>query len=248
MSTVLRSLEGGIVVLTIHRPEARNALDAQAYRALASSVAEADADGSVRAVILTGAGGHFTAGNDIRDFQAPLEPGEPAPISFLRSLAAFSKPLLAAVEGVAVGIGTTLLLHCDLVFAGRGARLRMPFVQLGLCPEGASTFLLPRAVGTRRAVEWLMLGREITAAEAAEAGLVTAAVEDGGALARAVETARQLVALPAGSLRATKALLRRPGREGVAAAFEAETEEFIARRDSPEAQAAFAAFLARRGR
>jgi len=248
MSTVTQALEAGILTVTMNRPELRNALDAATYRALSAALAAADADAGVRAVVLAGAGGHFTAGNDLRDFQAPAAAGEPPGITFLKSLAEFGKPLLAAVEGVAVGIGTTLLLHCDLAFAGRGARLRMPFVNLGLCPEGASTLLLPQTVGAKRASEWLMLGREISGAEAAEAGLVTAAVDDGGALRRAMETARELAALPPESVRVTKALLRRPEREAVLATFAAEIEEFQRRRISPEAQAAFAAFFAKRAR
>lgn len=246
MDHVRKALEGRVLTVTIDRPESRNALDVAMYQALSAALAEADADEGVAAAVLTGAGGHFTAGNDLRDFQAAPVPGEPAGITFLRALAGFGKPLLAAVEGVAVGIGTTLLLHCDFAFAGRGARLRMPFVNLGLCPEGASTLLLPRLVGQKRAAEWLLLGREISGAEAAETGLVTAAVEDGGALARAQETAQALAALPPRSLRASKALLRAPEREEVLAAFGREIEQFLALRTAPEAQAAFAAFFARR--
>lgn len=250
MSTVVKTSAGAVLTVTITRPESRNALDVATYRGLAAALAEAGADPAVQAVILTGAGGHFTAGNDLRDFQAALPPdgGEPPGIAFLRSLSAFPKPLLAAVEGVAVGIGTTLLLHCDFAYAGRGARLRMPFVPLGLCPEGASTVLLSPHVGAKRAAEWLLLGREIPGAEAAEAGLVTAAVEDGTALARARETAAQLVALPPEAIRTSKALLRRPVRAAVDQALDAELAEFRTRIASPEAQAAFAAFFSRRGK
>ena len=248
MSTVKRSIEEGILTVTMDRPEARNALDAAAYRALSEALAGAAADDSVRAVILTGAGGHFTAGNDLRDFMAGQVSGEPAGVLFLRSLVAFGKPLLAAVEGVAVGIGTTMLLHCDFAFAGRSARLRMPFVPLGLCPEGGSSVLLPRLVGHKRAADWLLTGREVSGAEAAEAGLLTAAVDDGAALARAREAAAQLARLPPQAVRAAKELLRGPERSEVLAAIDREMVQFIERLGSEEAQAAFAAFFARRGK
>jgi len=248
MSTVKKSLDEGVLTVTIDRPEARNALDNASYRALSDALAGADGDAAVRAVILTGAGGHFTAGNDLRDFMSGELSGEPAGIAFLRSLVGFGKPLLAAVEGVAVGIGTTMLFHCDFAFAGRSARLRMPFVPLGLCPEGGSSVLLARLVGARRAADWLLTGREISGAEAAEAGLLNAAVDDGGALARARETARQLASLPPEAVRAAKELLRAPQRPEVLAAIDRELVRFVERLGSEEAQAAFAAFFARRAK
>jgi len=244
-----RSLDGGVLTLTMNRPEARNALDADAYRALTAAVAAAGGDAAVGAVIVTGAGGHFTAGNDLKDFQRPLPAAGDAPgIAFLRALAGFGKPLLAAVEGVAVGIGSTMLLHCDFAWAGEGARFRMPFVPLGLVPEGASTLLLPRLAGWKWAADLLLLGREFTAAEALQAGLLTGVTATGGALARVREAAAQLQALPPEALRATKALLRRPDRAAVKEAIDLEMAEFRRRLPSPEAQAAFAAFFARRGK
>jgi len=248
MGTVIEASEAGVVSLTLNRPERRNALDAEAYRALVAALAAADGNPAVRAVLITGAGGHFTAGNDIREFQLPLPREESAGILFLRALAGFGKPLLAAVEGVAVGIGTTLLLHCDFAFAGAGARFRMPFVPLGLCPEGGSTLLLPRVAGSKRAADLLLTGREFTAAEAVEAGLLTAAVAAGGALARARGVAGALAALPPEAVRASKALLRRADREAVHAAIDAEMVEFGKRLGSDEAQQAFAAFFAARGK
>ena len=247
--SLIRSLEGGVLTLTMSRPEARNALDEGTYRALTAAVTAADRDAAVGAVIATGAGGHFTAGNDIKDFQKALPAAGDAPgIAFLRALSGFGKPLLAAVEGVAVGIGSTMLLHCDFAFAGEGARFRMPFVPLGLVPEGASTLLLPRLAGSKRAAELLLLGREFSAAEALEAGLLTGVVPSGGALARAREVASQLHALPPEAVRATKALLRRPDRTLVKEAVDHEMAEFRRRLGSAEAQAAFAAFFARRGK
>jgi enoyl-CoA hydratase/carnithine racemase len=252
--SVDRSLESGVLRFTINRPEARNALDEGAYRALSEGLAGADADAQVRAVVLTGAGGHFTAGNDLREFQALAQgraPGgadaEPGGVLWLKALVAFGKPLLAAVEGVAVGIGTTTLLHCDLAFAGAGARFRMPFVPLGLCPEGGSSWLLPRAAGQKRAADLLLTGREFGAAEAEAAGLLSGVVPDGGALARASEAARQIAALPPGAVRTAKALLRRAEKGPVLEAIGAEMVEFRRLLGSPEAAAAFAAFFARRG-
>ncbi len=248
-SALTRSLDGGVLTLTMNRPEARNALDADTYRALTQAVAAAGGDAAVGAVIVTGAGGHFTAGNDLKDFQKPLPAAGDAPgIALLRALAGFGKPLLAAVEGVAVGIGSTMLLHCDFAWAGEGARFRMPFVPLGLVPEGASTLLLPRLAGWKRAADLLLLGREFTAAEALQAGLLTGVTATGGALARAREAAAQLQALPPEALRATKALLRRPDRAAVQEAINLEMAEFRRRLPSAEAQAAFAAFFARRGK
>ena len=248
MSTLLSADEGGVRTLTMNRPEARNALDLASYRALTAALVEAGRDPAVRAVVLTGAGGHFTAGNDLKDFQQPVPEGDTPGLSWLKALVAFEKPLLAAVEGSAVGIGCTMLLHCDFAFAGRGARLQMPFVPLGLCPEGASSLLLARLVGHRRAWDWLLTGRPFTGAEAAGAGLLTAATDDGAALARAREQARALVELPPESLRVTKALLRRAERAEVLETLETEIVEFKKRRGSAEAQAIFAAFFARRGK
>lgn len=248
MSSVLTSTEAGVRTLTMSRPEARNALDLAAYRALSAALADAGRDPAVRAVVVTGAGGHFTAGNDLKDFQGEMTPGDVPGIAFLKALAVFEKPLLAAVEGVAVGIGGTMLLHCDFAYAGRGARFRLPFVPLGLCPEGGSTVLLSRVVGPKRAWDWLLTGREFTGAEAAESGLVTAATEDGAALRTALETARALAGLPPEALRVTKSLLRRGEREEVLQALDLELAEFQRRRQSPEAQAIFAAFFAKRAR
>jgi enoyl-CoA hydratase/carnithine racemase len=247
--SLIPSLDGGVLTLTMNRPEARNALDADTYRALTAAVTAADLDASVGAVIVTGAGGHFTAGNDLKDFQRPLPPSGDAPgITFLRAVAGFGKPLVAAVEGVAVGIGSTMLLHCDFAWAGEGARFRMPFVPLGLVPEGASTLLLPRLAGSKRAAELLLLGREFSAAEALQAGLLTGVTPSGGALAQAWETAAQLQARPPEAVRATKALLRRADRTAVGEAIDAEMEEFRRRLASREAQAAFAAFFARKAK
>lgn len=249
MSHLIPSLDGGLLTLAIDRPEARNALDTATYRALTEAVAAAEGDPAVSVVIVTGTGGHFTAGNDIRDFQI-LEPveGDSPGIALLRALAVFGKPLVAAVEGVAVGIGSTMLLHCDFAWAGEGARFRMPFVPLGIVPEGASTLLFPRLAGAKRAADLLLLGREFNAAEALASGLLTGVTPKGGALARAREAAAQLQALPPEALRATKALLRRPDRAAVQETMDLEMAELRRRVPSAEAQAAFAAFFQKKGK
>lgn len=237
--------EAGIRLLTLDRPERRNALDRATYLALAAAFEAAGEDEAVRAVVLTGAGGCFTAGNDIRDFQDVATPGQSPGLTFLKALRACPKPVVAAVEGHAVGIGTTLLLHCDLAYAGAGALFRTPFTALGLSPEAASSHLLPLAAGTKRAAEILLLGEVFGADEAVAAGLVNAAVARGAALDTALAKARALAALPAASIAATKRALRRGGDEAVARAFAEEAEVFQALRRGPDAQAAFAAFLRR---
>ncbi|WP_336486992.1 enoyl-CoA hydratase/isomerase family protein [Methylobacterium nigriterrae] len=248
MTATLRIADpaGGIRLLTIDRPARRNALDRATYAALTAALAEAGGDGAVRAIVLTGAGTCFTAGNDLADFRDTAETGEEsAGLSFLKALAGCPKPVLAAVEGHAVGIGTTLLLHCDLAFAGAGARFRLPFVALGLSPEGASSYLLPLAAGPKRAAALLMLGEPFGPETALEAGIVNAVVSEGTALESALETARALAALPPESLAATKRMLRAGHAALVARTLESEAETFHALRRSPAAQAAFAAFFAR---
>ncbi|MER2196530.1 enoyl-CoA hydratase-related protein [Methylobacterium brachiatum] len=245
MSVRVADPEPGIRLVTIDRPERRNALDRATYAGLAAAFDAAAADATLRAVVLTGAGGCFTAGNDLKDFQDVEAGGDSPGLTFLKALRGCPKPVVAAVEGQAVGIGTTLLLHCDLAYAGDGARFRLPFTALGLSPEGASSYLLPLIAGTKRAAELLMLGEPFGAAEAVTAGLVNAAVPQGTALEIALARARSLAALPLASIAATKRALRRGQDASVARALAEEAEVFHALRRGPEAQAAFAAFLCR---
>jgi len=237
--------EPEIRLVTIDRPERRNALDRATYASLAAAFDAAGADATVRAVVLTGAGGCFTAGNDLKDFQDVEAGGDSPGLIFLKALRGCPKPVVAAVEGHAVGIGTTLLLHCDLAYAGDGARFRLPFTALGLSPEGASSYLLPLVAGTKRAADLLMLGERFGAPEAVAAGLVNAAVPAGTALETALGRASALAALPPASIVATKQALRRGQDETVARTLAEEAEVFHALRRGPEAQAAFAAFLRR---
>ncbi|AXA74163.1 enoyl-CoA hydratase-related protein [Achromobacter insolitus] len=237
------SRDGAVLTLTINRPDRRNALDTATYAALTEQIALASADTAVAAVILTGAGEHFTAGNDLRDFQAERGAGDSAGLTFLRALTMADVPVIAAVEGYAIGIGVTLLQHCDFVYIGDGATLRMPFVALGLCPEGASSLLMPRLAGARRAAEWLLQGKAFTAQEACDAGLATAAVPKGQALAAAQAAAADLARQPPAALRLTKAMLRRPDRQSIQDTLDYEAQQFRIRLQSEEAQAAFAKFF-----
>ncbi|MCZ8434808.1 enoyl-CoA hydratase-related protein [Achromobacter ruhlandii] len=223
MSAGLRvTRDGAVLTLVIDRQDRRNALDTATYTALTEQIALASADTGVSAVILAGAGEHFTAGNDLRDFQAERGAGDSAGLTFLRALTQADVPVIAAVEGYAIGIGVTLLQHCDFVYIGEGATLRMPFVALGLCPEGASSLLMPRLAGARRAAEWLLQGKAFSAREACEAGL-----------------AKQ----PPAALRLTKAMLKRPDRQAIQDTLDYEAQQFRARLQTEEAQAAFAAFF-----
>jgi enoyl-CoA hydratase/carnithine racemase len=236
----------GVRRITMNRPDRRNALDRASYRALIEALAEAEAASDIRAIVLTGAGGCFTSGNDIKDFAAAGAAIPRAAIDFLEAISTARKPIVAAVEGFAVGIGTTMLLHCDLAFAGRGASFRLPFVTLGLCPEGGSSYLLPLVAGPKKAAELLMLGEAFDAQGALEAGLLNAVTEEGEALGIATRKAAALAALPPESIALTKALLKRGGAAAVAETIATEARHFGERLVSAEAQAAFAAFLGRR--
>ena len=237
----------GVACIGIHRPQRRNALTSAMYQALAEALLAAEADDSVRAVVLHGEPDCFSAGNDIEDFLRRPPAGEEAPVTrFLRAIASAPKPLVAAVAGPAVGVGTTLLLHCDLVYAAPGARFQLPFTRLGLVPEAASSLLLPLLAGHQRAAELLLLGRPFGPEQAREAGLVNAVVPEAELLDTALATARELAALPPESVRLTKALLRERWAGAAAERMARESRLFRSRLDSPEAREAFNAFLEKR--
>ena len=241
--------DGAVRVLTITRPEKKNAFTFAMYEALARALKEADADPAVRVIVLGGAGGVFTAGNDLADFVAASggQAGNAhAPIQLLLQLVDQQKPLLAAVDGPAIGIGTTLLLHADYVVATTRARLQLPFAALGLSPEGGSSVLLPLLAGMPRASEWLLFGEPIPVERAREAGLVNAVVEPEALDGFVLERARLLAERPPAAVAAAKRLLREPLRPQVKAAIEREWHEFVARLQSPEALAALTAFLSKR--
>ncbi|WP_233154876.1 enoyl-CoA hydratase-related protein [Candidimonas nitroreducens] len=229
----------------IDRPQQRNAINAAMYTEMKAALLAAAADPECRAVILSGAGGHFTAGNDLKDFQAPRDENDSPALAFLRTLADLDIPVIAAVEGQAVGIGVTLLQHCDFVYASETARLRMPFVALGLCPEGGSSLLMAQIAGSRNAARWLLAAEPFDARQACEAGLVTAVSAAGQALADARAQADTLAKLPVAALRLTKHMLKQAQREPLARAFDNERDNFRARLQSAEAQDAFRRFFAR---
>jgi enoyl-CoA hydratase/carnithine racemase len=239
---ILVSQADGVCELRLNRPDKRNAITFAMYDALWDAMVRAEADDSVRAILLSGAGASFTAGNDLMDFMnRPPSTSEQGPARFIRLLPKIRKILVAAVHGSTVGIGVTMLLHCDLVLAARGARLSMPFVKLGLVPEAASSLLLPRLIGHQRAAELLLLGTPIDSAAALNFGLVNRVVEDDVLLEEARALARTVAEQPAGALRATKQLLR--SETGVTARIEEEMLAFQERLGSAEFKSAVQAFF-----
>ncbi|MGL4324844.1 MAG: enoyl-CoA hydratase/isomerase family protein [Beijerinckiaceae bacterium] len=236
----------GVRLLVIARPAKRNALDGVTYRALTDALRAADDDGAVRAVVITGEGGHFTAGNDLADFMGDAVSGARNAVDFLHTISTFSKPVIAAVEGNAIGIGVTMLQHCDFAYVASNVKMAMPFITLGLCPEGGSSLLLPKIAGTKMAADLLMTGRMFDGAFAVAAGLANETVAPGAALGRALAQAQTVAALPAEAMRVTKKLLKRADATAVREAIDVEAEHFAQRLHSQEAQAAFMAFFAKK--
>jgi len=238
----------GVIAITLARPERRNAITVAMYVALADAIEAASENESARLITIRGEGQDFTAGNDLMDFMAELPRGsDDIPVwRFLRALARNEVPILAAVQGNAVGIGTTMLLHCDLVIAEESARFSLPFVDLGLVPEAASTLLLPRLAGRRVAAKYLLLAEPFGAVEALEAGLLSHVVPD-GQLAEAFEDAvERLLAKPPQALRLTQKLLRHAANDEVVARMELESSHFSERLKSQEVAQAIAAFFQRK--
>jgi enoyl-CoA hydratase/carnithine racemase len=244
---VLTAQQDRVLILRINRVDKKNALTASMYEALTAALDQALEDADVRVVVITGDERCFTAGNDIVDFMAnpPLDTNSPV-MRFLRTLTTFPKPIVAAVNGVAVGIGTTLLLHCDLVYAGEGTRFSLPFVDLGLVAEGASSLLLPRLVGQRKAAELLLLAEPFDAATAAEMGLVNRVLPPAEVETFALAQAQKLAAKAPSALQLTKALMQRPLEDAIAEAIAVEAYHFAAQLRSPEAQEALQAFIEKR--
>lgn len=240
--------EQGLLTLRMDREDKKNALTRAMYGALADVLDAADEDRSVRAVLITGSETCFTSGNDVADFiQAPPSGLDSEVFRFMKALFDFSKPVVAAVSGPAVGIGTTLLLHCDLVYVARDAKLKMPFVNLGLCPEYGSSLILPRLLGHARAAELLLLGEAFTGEQAAAWGIANEALEDGAAtLARAREMAQRFEQLAPSAVAVSKRLMREPGREELRRVIMEEGELFGQRLRTPEAIEALSAFMQRR--
>ena len=249
---ILTSKAEGILTIQFNRPERKNAITAVMYQTMADAIIEGESDSAVRAILITGHPQIFTAGNDLEDFMknsAPLPgvPHESRPVfQFMRALAGATKPVVAAVSGAAVGIGTTLLMHCDLVYAADNAKFAMPFAQLGLCPEFASSLLLPQLAGYPRAAEKLLLGEAFLAEEAFQMGLVSKVLPLDELLPYAQKQAAKLVALPAASIRTTKALMKRARTSAINDTMQSENEKFGAMLLEGEAKEAFTAFFEKR--
>jgi enoyl-CoA hydratase/carnithine racemase len=251
-STVVRRMgEGGVLELRLNRPEKKNALSREMYAALSDGLRSAAADDAVRVVLLAG-GEDFTAGNDIADFAADAAGGDAGPLrtsaalDFLEAVTRFPKPVVAAVRGVAIGIGTTLLLHCDAAVVSRTARLQMPFTRLGIVPEAGSSLLLAARIGQARASWMLLSGDALDGEAAAREGLATRAVDDAEVEEAASALAAQLAALPPGAVADTKRLLRAPHAAALAEAMERERAVISERLRSAEAREIFEAFLSRK--
>lgn len=247
MSEILSRQEGNILVLSFNRPEKMNALTRSMYAGLAKGLNEAAGDFGIRAVIITSESQHFTAGNDISDFMDNPPTSDSSEVSqFLESLLNFPKPLIAAVKGNAVGVGTTMLLHCDVVVASPAAKFSMPFASLGLVPEAGSSFLFPQLVGYQRAARVFMTGESFDAPMAVEMGLATSIEND--PLSEAMKIAQQIADQPPQAIINTKALLKARSHDAVAAVMKAEFEIFAMALQSDEAMEAFMKFMSKKGK
>jgi len=247
MSDILQHLDAGVMTLTFNRVDKKNSITRDMYSALANGVEQAQADAAVRVVVFQGHETIFSAGNDIADFLHQPPSGQDSPVfRFLRAIATVDKPVVAAVAGPAVGIGTTLLFHCDLVYAGDNAAFSMPFVNLGLCPEAASSLLAPRMFGYHRAAEALLLGEPFFAEAALEVGLVNRVVPPTEVNAYAQAQARKLAAKPLSSLIETKRLMKGGQQADVLARMAEEGQSFGRMLREPAAREAFSAFMEKR--
>ena len=247
MSDIIKERSGSILRVQLNRPAKKNAMTMSMYVTLADILNDAAKDEQVHVVLWHGAGDSFCAGNDVEDFlKNPPGPGESPQARLMNAFINFDKPLIAAVQGAAIGGGTTMLTHCDFVYAGETAKFQMPFINLGLVPEFGSSCSVPIRIGHIRAAELILLGLPFDARRAAELGLVTRVVPDQELLATATETAQKLADKPAGALQACKRLMKRSSREQIEQAMKVEGEEFASRVRSAEAREAFTAFLEKR--
>jgi enoyl-CoA hydratase/carnithine racemase len=244
---VTTKIDRGILRLGIQRAEKKNALTLAMYDALTAALEAAENDEQIRAVLLHGTENCFTSGNDLHDFAKNPPQGEDSPVfRFLQAISCATKPLVAMVSGDAVGIGTTMLLHCDLVYADETARFQLPFVNLGLCPEAASSYLLPKLVGYLQAAEILLLGETIAAEKALGLGLVNDIFPAADLYQQVVNKALRLAAQPPASVRLTKSLLREHQARQVAEVMSKEGKLFLQQLAKPEAQEAIKAFMEKR--
>ncbi len=241
------SQDCGVLVLRLNRPDKKNALTRDMYQSLVDGIRSADENPAIRAVLITGTPGCFTSGNDLNDFlQSPPDSEDSSVVRFLHAISHSKKPLVAAVTGLAVGVGVTLLLHCELVIMSREAKLQLPFTRLGLCPEAASSLLLPARAGYAKAAEWLLLGEPFSAEEAHRYGLANALVDTDQVETQAMAYAQRLAALPPQALYASKALLRQGQRAAVESTMRDEMTQFMQMLRAPEAMEAMMAFMQKR--
>ena len=244
---ILSRIEDDVLTITFNRPAKKNAITAAMYQALADALHGGDTDPAVRAILIVGQPEIFTAGNDLEDFMKTPPHSDDSPVfQFLQAISTAQKPIVAAVRGAAVGVGTTMLLHCDLVYAGRSAKFSMPFVQLGICPEAASSLLLPQLIGFRHAAAKLLLGEAFGADEALAIGFVNQVLDDDAVVAHARAQAVKLASLPMTSIRTTKWLMKGDAAPDVAARMQKEGAAFREMLGAPEAKEAFAAFFEKR--
>ena len=247
MSDIATSRDGSVLTIAFNRPAKKNAITAAMYQAMADALKAADADAGVRVVLFEGTQDIYTAGNDLEDFLNNPPAGSDSPVfQFLYNLSHAKKPVIAAVAGAAVGIGTTMLLHCDAVYAADNARFALPFASLGLCPEAASSLLLPALAGYQRGAEKLMFGEPFDVNDAREMGLINKVVPAAELAAFARGRAQKLAALPAGAVRTTKALMKGAHQQAVETQMTDEGVHFRKMLSSPEAKEAFSAFLEKR--
>jgi enoyl-CoA hydratase/carnithine racemase len=247
MNEIITERSGSVLRVQLNRPAKRNAMTSSMYVVLADIFNDAAKDQSTRVVLWHGAGDSFSAGNDVEDFlKNPPGPGESPQARLMNALLDFDKPLIAAVHGAAIGGGTTMLTHCDFVYAGESAKFQMPFINLALVPEFGSSRSVPARIGHIRAAELILLGLPFDAKRAADLGFVTQVVSDQNLMTTATETARKLAAKPAGALQACKRLMKWSFREQMKAAMKAENEEFSAQIRSEDAKEALTAFLEKR--
>src|SRR5271165_2020057 len=248
MSHIQCQRDAAVQCIAINRPEKKNALTAEMYDALGEAVEQGEADPTVRVLLLHAIGDNFTCGNDLLDFlQMPWRGQQiPPAVRFILAVAHANKPVVAAVQGLAVGVGVTILLHCDLVYAAEGAKFMMPFIDLGIVPEAGSTVLLPALLGHQRAAELLMLGAPLAAQRAYELGLVNAVVAPVALFAAASQAAQKLAEKPVGALLACKRLMKRTNQAELDRALREEVAEVSVRLDSPETKEALSAFVEKR--
>lgn len=255
MNYIQSNILNGVMHVVFNRPERKNSLTAEMYSSMCEALDRAESDAAVKVLLLSGASGVFTAGNDLDDFvQNPPKAVDAPVFQFMSRIAAFSKPLVAAVEGLAIGVGTTMLLHCDLVYVAEGTRFALPFVNLGLVPEAGSSLLLPRVAGYQQAFEKLLFGDMFSAQEALKLGFVNLVLPPAEVLAHATMQAERLARLPVGSVQGTKALMKsrfiheqgRTDTDAVTQRIAQEAELFVQRVTGPATLEAIAAFREKR--